>query len=138
MNIFEVLFSSQGRMGRLAFLGYSVLNILVMIALAIASAALWQGGAGPHAILGILIALAAIIAIMWSGIALTIKRLHDMNFTGLHVIWILGLEFASKGMGPATDSPALAALLSVITAAIGVGMLVVPGSPGENAYGAPT
>lgn len=135
MNVFEVLFTAQGRIGRMAYLGYSLLNIAAMVALAIAAAGLWQGGAGPHAMLGVAIAAVAILGAMWSGICLTVKRLHDLGLTGMHVIWILALEFASKGMGPAMDSPVLAATLSVITAGIGVGLLICPGNVSENRYG---
>ncbi|RYD62173.1 MAG: DUF805 domain-containing protein [Verrucomicrobiaceae bacterium] len=135
MNIFEVLFGSQGRLGRMAFVGYSIVNLAVMVALTLAAANLWQSGAGPHALLGVLIAIAALFGALWSGLALTIKRLHDMGFSGLHVIWILPLEVASKGMGPAMDSPTLATLLSVITAAIGLGLLLVPGEDRDNRYG---
>jgi uncharacterized membrane protein YhaH (DUF805 family) len=136
MHLFEHLFSASGRIGRLTYLGYSTIAFLAMLALTGSAFSLWQGGAGPHALLGVGIAILAILGSLWTGLALTIKRLHDLGYSGYNIVW----GFA--GMLVITQILAMFPVLTfgntlnVLISAGELYLLLMPGEPRENAYGA--
>jgi uncharacterized membrane protein YhaH (DUF805 family) len=85
--VLQAVFSFHGRMGRVAFLGWSVAVTLLIVVVAFAFIAFGAvlarsfsvGGAGALA-LGILIGGAAVIIAIWISFALQVKRIRDMGF----------------------------------------------------------
>jgi uncharacterized membrane protein YhaH (DUF805 family) len=103
------VFSAQGRIGRVRFIGYTFgVTMLFMIVMAI--------GAGLGAMIDpsvtLIVGAVGYIAIIVAQILLTIQRSHDMNVTG----WLWLISFIP-----------LAALI----------FWLVPGTRGENNYGKP-
>ncbi|HEY3518503.1 MAG TPA: DUF805 domain-containing protein [Gammaproteobacteria bacterium] len=103
------VFSAQGRIGRVRYIGYSF-GLTILIAMFIGMVAALLGGASPA--VALTIGAVGYIAIIVVQILLTIQRAHDMNVTG----WLC--------------------LISLIPLAALV-FLLVPGTPGENNYGKP-
>jgi uncharacterized membrane protein YhaH (DUF805 family) len=103
------VFSAQGRIGRVRFIGYTF-GVTMLIGIVMAMAA------GLGAMIDPSVALIAgaigYIAIVVAQILLTIQRSHDMNVTG----WLCLISLIP-----------LAALI----------FWFVPGTPGENNYGKP-
>ena len=103
------VFSAQGRIGRVRFIGYSFgVSMLIGIVMAIAAGL----GAMIDPSVAFIAAAVGYIAIVVAQVLLTIQRAHDMNVTG----WL--------------------SLISLIPLAVLVFWLV-PGTPGENDYGKP-
>jgi uncharacterized membrane protein YhaH (DUF805 family) len=103
------VFSAQGRIGRVRFIGYSFgVSMLIGIVMAIAAGL----GAMIDPSVAFIAAAVGYVAIVVAQFLLTIQRAHDMNVTG----WLC--------------------LISLIPLAVLVFWLV-PGTPGENNYGKP-
>jgi uncharacterized membrane protein YhaH (DUF805 family) len=103
------VFSAQGRIGRVRFIGYTFgISMLIGIVMAM--------GAGLGAMIdpsvAFIVGAIGYIAIVVAQILLTIQRAHDMNVTG----WLCLISLIP-----------LAALI----------FWFVPGTPGENNYGKP-
>jgi uncharacterized membrane protein YhaH (DUF805 family)/Tfp pilus assembly major pilin PilA len=103
------MFSAQGRLGRVRYIGYSVgLSIVVMLAVGILAAlAALIDPTATIAVMGI-----GYLAVVVVQFLLTIQRSHDMNVTG----WL--------------------SLISLIPLGVLV-FWFVPGTRGENDYGLP-
>ena len=92
----NAIFSFHGRLGRLAFIGWTVaatavvlgVTLLFLMLGAALAGSFSAEGATPH-ILGIAMGLAAVIIGIWSALALQAKRLRDMGFRPL--AWMLGI-----------------------------------------------
>jgi uncharacterized membrane protein YhaH (DUF805 family) len=104
----------HGRIGRLRYLAYGfVLWLVVAVASAVLGVVLgllgWESGltAAPAV---------AVVLVFLSLVILTIQRCHDVNWTG----WL-----------------ALLLLLPLVNVVFGLLMVFVPGSRGENRFGAP-
>lgn len=121
----RVLLSSfQGRIGRSAFVCNSAASLL-------ASAMFWLViGTLPRSnFTGFLILLSVVLAV-WISLALQVKRSHDMNMSGWHVLWIWGLVTAIEKL----ESPANAASLFFFFGVLVV-LSSVPGSLDPNRFG---
>ena len=118
MNCFELYarawkkaFVFQGRARRTEYVCFYVLNFIAMIVLVVLDGAF--GMFNEEAGMGLLSSLFALTA-LFPSISVSVRRLHDMNFTGL---WLL------FGFVP---------LLNLI---LGLALLFAPGSPGSNRFG---
>ena len=145
MPLSQLLFSFSGRINRkpwwLASLAIAVIAFVILIAVAIMA-----GGAflseDPAAILGALggvaiVLLIVVIPLIWIGLALGAKRLHDRNKSAwwLLVFWVLPL--ALPYIGSMIDSVGfifgLAGSAISIWAIVELGFL--RGTVGPNQYG---
>jgi uncharacterized membrane protein YhaH (DUF805 family) len=134
MGLKQILFGFGGRLGRLAYFGYSILAMLVLaLVLGGAIATIYTGGSGATVIATVLI-IAAVIGAIWCGLALVVKRLHDLNLAGVHAIWIYGVGFAGGLVQEA--SPALGILFGIASTCIYLWLVFGPGTAGSNQYGA--
>jgi len=105
------VFSAQGRIGRVRYIGYTF-GLTFLIAMLIALAGALVGGAGAGVGVAFVVGAVGYVAIVVIQILLTIQRAHDMNVTG----WLC--------------------LISLIPLAALV-FWIVPGTRGENNYGLP-
>jgi uncharacterized membrane protein YhaH (DUF805 family) len=131
-------FGLEGRLGRLA-------QIRILLALSLAFAA------GLLAVILLLRSASAeaqfagrsaglFIAVLWANLAITVKRLHDLDRSGLHAIWVyassagaLAASGAVRGQGGALA--ALGGVLVLVAAGISLWLLLAPGTPGPNRFG---
>lgn len=107
--------SPKGRLGRVRYLGYSmVISFIAMIAIfAIGGIASVIGGGSGSTVLTVLGIIVYLVMLPCSFI-LMIKRFHDMNRTG----WL-----------------SLALIVPVVNIVLGLMLLFVPGTKGTNSYG---
>jgi uncharacterized membrane protein YhaH (DUF805 family) len=93
IKIKDALFGFQGRMGRLAFLGWNLAALVLVGAIAVAflilgaglSLVLSRSSGGPQ-FLGVMMAVTAAGAGIWTALALTVKRVRDTGLAPWPVI----------------------------------------------------
>jgi uncharacterized membrane protein YhaH (DUF805 family) len=130
-NLFSALFSPRGRMARLPYFGYSVLLLVMMMAML--AVMVFGVAAGPEAVstLGIVGIIVVGLIALYSDICLTMKRLHDLNLSGLHAIWIYCLSLAACATsGVGQDHGIMISLASLVAS---LWLLFAPGT--KNAKG---
>ncbi|MFL1462950.1 DUF805 domain-containing protein [Roseococcus sp. DSY-14] len=117
----------RARQRRAAY-ALTVLGLMVLLAL------LGLGMAGGGA-LGVL-ALPLALLLAWMGGVNTVRRLHDMDRTGWHLLWIAALSALGNLVGQAGLS-GVSAVLGLASLAVFLGLCLIPGTPGPNRYGPP-
>jgi uncharacterized membrane protein YhaH (DUF805 family) len=128
-------FSFKGRVSRREYWGRGILMwILLFVALGIAASVTDDTRNGTMA-LG-LFAFAALFALGLSTISLAVRRLHDLNLSGL---WVIAL-IAAIGLGfvPVREGSAMMAILVVICLLALVAIVVlcfICGTKGPNRFG---
>ena len=126
-------FDFSGRMSRLEWWGRSMIMYLLVIlcvaVVAAAAAALDGGNREPAGdglkaaiVIGSILGVAAVIALIVSGISLDVRRLHDMDLSGW---WVLLLRVCS--------------IIPYVGFAVWIGSVIwfgaVPGTKGQNRFG---
>ncbi len=123
------LFSFQGRIGRARYFWLYCLSIVPYIAATFATLAY------THAPLfsdtGNLIRLALSPPFVWIGLALTAKRLHDLDMSTAHLVWIAPSLTASSIAPPGPAGLAL----TILSAVVELGLVLKRGTRGANRYG---
>lgn len=143
MTFSQIMFSFNGRLARLPFFGYSVLAAISVVVLAIAARVFFA--AFPPILMTVanLLAVAIMGGGIWAGLALATKRLHDLGFSGLHLIWMYGIQFvfgfisSAANLGITFDPSVviLAFIGNIGSVAIWLLILLAPGNPQKNKYG---
>jgi uncharacterized membrane protein YhaH (DUF805 family) len=134
----KLFFSFAGRLGRLGFLlrsmalGITAAVLLIVGFTLFVHSALWW--------LGIIIAVIALAALVVGNASLIVRRLHDVNFSGWHAIWIvpivvLGTFVPAVLAGEGIDTSGFDDKIFTVVAVIGATLLLWPGSKGENRFG---
>ncbi len=135
------LFSWSDRMGRLAYFGYSMLLVGILVVLGLILLLPLQNaqnGMTMGIVIGILLAAIG----LWGGFCLCAKRLHDLNMSAWHYAWIVLVPTFFNGAGTAMQKmdmqlPGLLVSLvgSVISLGVGLFLMLWPGTDGANQYG---
>jgi uncharacterized membrane protein YhaH (DUF805 family) len=137
-KLHNLFFSFAGRLGRLGFLfrgmalGITTSVLLVVGFTLFVHGALWW--------LGLLILIIALAALLVGYASLLARRLHDMNFSGYHAIWvvpveILGVLVPAAMTSEGVDTSRFDDALFTVIAVIGAFLLLWPGTKGENRFG---
>lgn len=104
MNLFKLYFSREGELSRLPFFlsylglmfGYGVfLGIMMFMFMVVIGFGIAGGGSKGFALGIIGLAFATIpvsLIVFYSSVVITVKRLHDLGLSGIHVIWIFGIN----------------------------------------------
>ncbi len=125
-----------GRSRRMEYWMYQLLNVIVMCVLVVIifGGIPWEAFADPESLEaqaakpGALFWVGLGLIMIWAlgtfipSIAVTVRRLHDRDMSGW---WYLGLIVAS-----------LIPLINIIASIAFLVLMVLPGTPGENRYGA--
>lgn len=130
MDLRNIYLVDQGRIARLPYFGFSLaLTIPYMIVAFVLSSLLGAFG-------GILVlALYAVIAYPYY--CLMAKRLQDFGQPGKYAIVVIGVGLAAALLQFVEALHSVALAISSVQALVGLVILVVPGTAGDNAYGAP-
>lgn len=126
------LLSFYGRIGRLAFFGY---NLLVgLYALPLVYFSISTAGNDRTRLVGAISAMAFVLALpaLWAFAALLSKRLHDLNRSAWHGLWLPALWIVPWDL----LSDPLSHVIDAVLAVALIGLLALPGPPTPNAYGA--
>jgi uncharacterized membrane protein YhaH (DUF805 family) len=135
------LFSWGGRMGRLAYFGYSMLLVTVLVVLGLILLLPLRNATDAQ---GVTIAIVVLLVAMgiWGGFCLAAKRLHDINLSAWHYAWIIVVPAICNGLGKVMKEsgsvvPGLTLIIigAVISLGVGLFLLLWPGTDGPNDYG---
>ena len=135
------LFSWSGRLGRLAYFGYSMLLATILVVLGLVLLLPLRNAESGLGV-GIAITVILVLAAIFGGFCLAAKRLHDLDMSAWHYAWILLVPAFFNGLGMAmkqtgSDVPGLVVSLvgSVISLGVGLFLLFWPGTDGTNRFG---
>jgi uncharacterized membrane protein YhaH (DUF805 family) len=131
MSFTHKMFDFDGRIGRFAYLLYTILNWLVTAILVLAGLVLTRPGLTM--IPGILLVVGASVGLIWVNLALTVKRLHDTGRSGAHAIWIALLAVLTAVS--ASHSSLLALVLAAAIVGVFCWLAYAPGDDGRNLFG---
>jgi uncharacterized membrane protein YhaH (DUF805 family) len=146
MNLVELFFSWRGEISRLPFVlanvGMSfVLGMVILMIIFLTMGSAMMGGSpegiGGSILIGLGLTIPLILLSIYCSTVLMIKRLHDIGTTGLHVIWIYGLGFASAIAGVFVESSAMVAIslmLSIAQLVAYLWLIFMPGNGVGRAY----
>jgi uncharacterized membrane protein YhaH (DUF805 family) len=129
MSFTEALFGFNGRLARLPFFGYCVLLLFFCVLVGAGAPVIRAETREGGAVLG-LVLLAILVGVISCGLALIIKRLHDMGLAGTHAIWVYGLNVASVAL-----TPGLSVLTDLAVAGVFLWLCLGAGQPRSNQYG---
>lgn len=129
----QALFNWNGRFARLQYFGYGILSSVVALVAGLLFASLYAADNIALSIIATLALVAIVCGYAYSNMAITAKRLHDLGYGAINVLWIWLLNVASGATQQA--SPGLSAVLSVVGLGVTLYLLFAPGNPGSNAYG---
>ena len=134
----SLIFSFSGRLGRLAYLGLSILcNIVWGILIALGLKAGSVGHLDHDLILttvGLLLAILGVIMLQWSVLSLTVRRLNDLDLSGVHASWVL---FGPSLLAIVASKSASGLLFVAALLGLGIGLWLIfaPGTDGRNSFG---
>ena len=135
------LFSWSGRLGRLAYFGYSFLLVAVLVVLGLIFLLPLRNAADGT---GVAIAIMVVLGLMglFGGFCLAAKRLHDLDMSAWHYVWIIfvpaffnGSGAAMKQLGMTLPGLLTSLLGSLISLLVGLYLLFWPGTDGTNRCG---
>jgi uncharacterized membrane protein YhaH (DUF805 family) len=133
-------FGLEGRLGRLAQVRTFLVLTIVFAAGLLAVIPLLRSASVEAQLVGRAAGVALFIMLLWTNLAITVKRLHDFNRSGLHVIWVYAATAVALAAGSALHGQggavaALAGILLVGAGVIQLWLLLAPGTRGPNRFG---
>jgi uncharacterized membrane protein YhaH (DUF805 family) len=135
--VIDRFFDFSGRMGRLAYFGWSVLFTAILTFLEYVGDYLHSFGHAHGSeiviILALILFLLSTVLALWAGASVAVKRLHDMNLPGYHMIWIMGL-YVGWPILVMVSLPIVAIVDKLLLLIPLVVLLFVPGTKGSNKY----
>lgn len=128
-GIWSLLFSFQGRIGRAKFFWTSCISITPYILCVLAVLA--YAHVPITSVSGTLIRLALAPPFVWIGLALTAKRLHDLDLSAKHLLWIMPTSFGGN-LAVSSSSQIVSMVASLV---LELWLIFKRGTPGPNRYG---
>ena len=132
------LFNYNNRCNRVEFVWYQALSVLVFVGLVSTVSVIyhWMKLIVPDnpaiAMVPALVLFIGFIAYIYSNVCIVIKRLHDMDLSGLHVWWIVLLNICISDL---LDSYLIAVgLFYTLLALCYIALALIPGTKGSNRY----
>jgi uncharacterized membrane protein YhaH (DUF805 family) len=134
MSLSEIYFSLNGRINRKTYwLNYVLASIGFFIVLTLLAVLLQEVGA--------ILFLIAMIPFIWASIAVSVKRLHDVNLSGWWYLFPVIPNIIAQLMLFSGSSEGLHLLFSGIAGLANLALLIlngfIPGTKGRNDYGYP-
>lgn len=132
------VFAFEGRLNRGRYIGLTLLVVIAGFVLGALFGALEAASRrGSAESLFTLLGVAVVIASFWADFALTIKRLHDLDMPGTHVIWMVALGISAMVLSASPPSIALGVVAWIAVLAVKLWLFCAPGTNGPNRYGPP-
>jgi len=130
----EAFIFLSGRLGRLAYFGYSILFAIVLGLIAALLILPARNSPSGGTVLIVAVIIIGVIA-FWGGIALSVKRLHDLDKSGWHYAWMVLVPAVFNGLSKAFETPVLGVVGGLISLGVWVYLQFWPGTPGSNRFG---
>lgn len=129
MDISQIYLSKDGRIARLPYFGYSLALTIPYMLLAYLLASLLGA-------LGAVLVLASYALVAYPYYCLMAKRLQDFNQPGKWAAAIIGLGLLASALQFVEALQGVGYGLSLVQALIGLAILLIPGTAGDNDFGA--
>ena len=140
----EAYFMLSGRIRRLPYFGYSLLLLVIVLLIGAVFASLLSNAERP-----ILATIAVVVALSfflgWAGIALGVKRCHDLDKSGWLYFWLVFLpgvlsstfSLEINGVSSEFHLPIVGGIAGLVAFLGGLYLLFARGTDGPNKYGYP-
>jgi uncharacterized membrane protein YhaH (DUF805 family) len=132
----EACFVWNGRLGRLAYFGYSLLIVLVLAVIAAVLLLPTRNSPNGATVAFVVIGLFGVVA-GYAGFCLCVKRLHDLDLPGWHYLWMVLVPSILNGAGNVAHSLPLSVIGGLVSLGVGLYLLFWPGTDGTNRFGYP-
>jgi uncharacterized membrane protein YhaH (DUF805 family) len=138
------IFNARGRINRMTFFMYGaaleIINIVVKYAFILVLLQVLKSG--DHTMLMVLYAAYGLFLVVyaWGLFCISAKRLHDLNLPALIAtigvaLWVVR-PLIEAGLIPVPmDTNSLLNILTLVSGAFGLCLLLIPGTKGSNCYG---
>jgi len=133
IDLVNTFLRHSGRLRRRAFLGYLVLACMVLPGMAYLGLVMTRSDARWFPFLGVILAATGIVGFPLALVALLAKRLHDINLSAGHALWICGLNLLWPYL--LVRHPSFGVVTTIFVVGISVWLLFTPGNPATNRYG---
>ena len=138
MSVTPLLFSFRGRINRAKYWLITILSILLVGVVVFAAIMLMSSQAAGTIILAIVLLGILVIGVVWSGLAVGAKRLHDRDKSAWWLLLFYVAPGVLEGIGDRLDAPVAYAVYLLefgiwLWAFIELGVL--RGTNGPNEYG---
>jgi uncharacterized membrane protein YhaH (DUF805 family) len=130
----EAFILLSGRLGRLAYFGYSIVFGIVLAVIAALLILPSRNSPSGGTVIIVTVIIVGLVG-LWGGIALSVKRLHDLDKSGWHYAWMVLVPGLINGIGRGAGIPAVAAIGGLLSLGIWVYLVFWPGTPGYNRFG---
>jgi uncharacterized membrane protein YhaH (DUF805 family) len=99
-TVLDHYFSFHGRLARLPFFIRGIYLVIAAVVLFFVSVALFANGGRLWWWLGLIEVIVCLSVLGVGSVSLIVRRLHDLGFSGYHVIWVGAAELGSaRGAG---------------------------------------
>jgi len=129
MDYKSALFSFDGRFNRMQYFGWTIATVVAATVLALILVAIGSAN-DATAVLAIILGCIATVGYVYVGMAVMAKRLHDLGYATINLLWIWLINLASAAFHGTSET--LSLLLSIVGFGIGMYLLFAPGQTGTN------
>jgi len=132
-TLLDHYFSFHGRLARLPFFIRGIYLVIAAVVLFFVSVALFSNGGRIWWWLGLIEVIVCLSVLGVGSVSLIVRRLHDLGFSGYHVIWVGAAELGSTVL---SYGPPVLMLLALPLAAVDLWLTFWPGMASANRFGA--
>lgn len=129
----NALLSWDGRIARLQYFGYNILIVILAALAACIGIGLITVNNTGLSIIATIFLIIVFAFYVYASMTIMAKRLHDIGYGAINIIWIWLLGVASTAIEQ--SSPTFGMILSLISLGISLYILFAPGQPFPNQYG---
>lgn len=119
----NAIFSFNGRLARLPYFLLHILFTVLMVVTAFVIA-FTEGN-----LIVILLGAGIILALIVASFAILVRRLHDINFSAVHLSWLIPVTMAVSAI--AVTFP----MIELVNLGLGLWLFLAPGNDGPNNFG---
>ncbi|WP_374652835.1 DUF805 domain-containing protein [Dongia sp.] len=129
MYLQRIYLNNEGRIARLPYFGYSLaLTVPYMVVTYLLASIL--------GVMGSIVALILYAAIVYPYYCLMAKRLQDFNQPGKWAVAVMGVGLLAAVLQFVEALQGIGMAISAVQALVGLAILLIPGTNGNNDYGA--
>jgi uncharacterized membrane protein YhaH (DUF805 family) len=131
--LYDRFFMFNGRLARLPFFLRGIQVGILAAILFLATLPLFMNGSPLLWWAGLAGVILSVAVLAVATLSLTVRRLHDLNLSGYHAIWVIAAEVIAQCLSYGSNK---AVLFSLPLVAIGLWITFWPGKRDSNRFGA--